>query len=36
VLLGNMPTLDNTSTLMCMWAGEIAIVDPGQETVMVP
>ena len=36
VLLGNMPTLDDTSTLMCMWAGVITISDPGQETVMVP
>src|SRR5579871_3714983 len=23
VLLGNMPALDNTSQLMCMWAGQI-------------
>jgi len=36
VMLGNMPTLDNTSTLMCMWAGEIKFVDPGEFTVMVP
>jgi hypothetical protein len=36
VLLGDMPTLDNTPTLMCMWAGVIPFVDPGEFTVMVP
>src|SRR5579871_207765 len=36
VMLADMPTLDNTSTLMCMWAGVISIVDPGEMTVMVP
>jgi len=36
VLLGNMPTLDNTSMLMCMWAGVITFVTPGEFTVMVP
>ncbi len=36
VLLAEMPTLDNTSTLMCMWAGVITFVDPGEFTVMVP
>jgi len=36
VLLGDMPTLDNTSTLMCMWAGVITFVTPGEFTVMVP
>jgi hypothetical protein len=36
VLLGNMPTLNNTSQLMCMWAGVITFVDPGEFTVMVP
>jgi hypothetical protein len=35
-MLGNMPTLDNTSTLMCMWAGVISFVMPGEMTVMVP
>ncbi len=30
VLLGNMPTLDNTSTLMCTWGGVITIAAPGQ------
>jgi hypothetical protein len=36
VMLANMPTLDNTSTLMCMWAGVISFVMPGEMTVMVP
>ena len=36
VLLGNMPTLDNTSKLMCTWAGVISFVTPGEVTVMVP
>jgi hypothetical protein len=36
VLLAEMPTLDNTSMLMCMWAGVITFVTPGEFTVMVP
>ena len=36
VLLAEMPTLDSTSTLMCMWAGVITFVDAGEFTVMVP
>lgn len=36
VLLGDMPALDNTSTLMCMWAGVISIVMPGEMTVQEP
>jgi len=36
VLLGNQPTLDNVSKLMCMWAGVIQFVTPGEFTVMVP
>ncbi|MCP4701110.1 MAG: DUF4280 domain-containing protein [Gammaproteobacteria bacterium] len=36
VLLGNMPALNNTSKLMCNWAGVISIISPGQFTVMVP
>ena len=36
VMLGDMPTLDNTSQLMCMWGGVITFVDPGEFTVMVP
>lgn len=36
VLLGNQPTLDNVSKLMCMWGGVIQFVTPGEFTVMVP
>jgi hypothetical protein len=36
VTLGGNPTLDNTCTLMCMWAGVIQVVSPGEFTVSVP
>lgn len=36
VLLGNMPTLDNTSQLMCIWGGVITFTFPGEVTVEVP
>jgi hypothetical protein len=36
VTLANFPTLDNTSTLMCMWGGVIQVVSPGEFTVSVP
>jgi len=36
VLLGNFPSLDNVSQLMCMWAGVIQFTTPGEFTVMVP
>jgi hypothetical protein len=36
VMLGMQPTLDNVSKLMCMWAGVISFVTPGEMTVMVP
>jgi hypothetical protein len=36
VLLDGSPTLNNTSKLMCAWAGVIQITMPGQMTVMVP
>src|SRR5574337_2063331 len=36
VLLCNAPALDNTSMLMCMWAGVISIIVPGEMTVQVP
>ena len=36
VMLGNFPTLDNVSTLNCIWAGVITFVTPGEFTVMVP
>ncbi|HZM98767.1 MAG TPA: DUF4280 domain-containing protein [Pyrinomonadaceae bacterium] len=36
VLIANMPALNNTSKLMCAYAGVIQIVNPGQNTVLVP
>jgi Domain of unknown function (DUF4280) len=35
VLLGNMPTLDNRSQLMCIWGAVITFLTPGEETVQV-
>ncbi|HWB67762.1 MAG TPA: DUF4280 domain-containing protein [Mycobacteriales bacterium] len=34
VLVGGQPAVAETSTLMCTWAGEITVVQPGQETVI--
>ena len=36
VVLGNAPTLDNISKLMCTWAGVIQFATPGELTVAVP
>ncbi|HET6218708.1 MAG TPA: DUF4280 domain-containing protein [Acidobacteriaceae bacterium] len=36
VLLGNFPSLDNVSQLMCMWAGVITFIDAGEVTVEIP
>ena len=36
VLLGNFPSLDNTSVLTCVWGGVITFVTPGEFTVMIP
>jgi len=36
VLLGNMPALDDTSKLMCTWAGVISVVYPGQVLEQIP
>ena len=36
VLLANMPALDNTSKLMCAYAGVIEITDAGQATEQIP
>ncbi len=36
VLLGNFPSLDNVSELMCMWAGVITFVNAGEATVEIP
>ena len=36
VMLGNFPSLDNVSQLMCMWAGVITFADAGEATVEIP
>jgi hypothetical protein len=36
VLVANMPALNNTSKLMCAWAGVIQFTAPGQFTEMIP
>ncbi|MGZ5277038.1 MAG: DUF4280 domain-containing protein, partial [Caldimonas sp.] len=36
VLLANMPALDDTSTLMCMWGGVIKVNFAGQATEQIP
>lgn len=36
VMLANMPVLNNTSKLMCAYAGVVSINMPGQMTEMVP
>lgn len=36
VAIGGQPALDNVSTCMCMWAGVISIVSPGQMQTTVP
>jgi hypothetical protein len=35
-MLGNKPSLDNTHTLMCQWAGVITFVNAGEVTVNIP
>jgi hypothetical protein len=35
-LVANMPALNNTSKLICMWGGVIQITAPGQTTIQVP
>ncbi|HFZ8996680.1 TPA: DUF4280 domain-containing protein [Citrobacter freundii] len=35
VLVGNMPALNMQSKLICMWAGVIQIINPGQMQTMV-
>jgi hypothetical protein len=35
VLVGGMPSLQNSSKLMCQWGGVIQILVPGQFTAMV-
>ncbi len=36
VILGNMPALDITHTLMCAYGGVITVVNPGQVTEQIP
>jgi hypothetical protein len=36
VLLANQPALNNTSKLMCVWAGVIQVAVPGQTTHFIP
>jgi len=36
VLLDNFPALNNSSKLMCAWAGVIQFTNPGQQTEMIP
>ncbi len=36
VLVANMPALNNSSKLMCNWAGIIQFTNPGQVTEMIP
>ncbi|WP_248926116.1 DUF4280 domain-containing protein [Paenibacillus hamazuiensis] len=36
VQIGGMPALNNSSKLMCSWAGVIQITMPGQFTIQVP
>jgi len=36
VMLANMPSLNNSSKLMCMWAGVISVINPGQVTEKIP
>jgi hypothetical protein len=36
VMLANQPALNDTSKLMCMWAGVIEVSSPGQTTHKIP
>ena len=36
VMIGNMPSLNDTSICTCTWAGIIQITFPGQTTVQIP
>ena len=36
VLLANQPALNNSSKLMCIWAGMIEVSAPGQSTHIIP
>lgn len=36
VLIANLPALNNTSTLTCVWGGVIQVQNAGQTTVEIP
>lgn len=36
LIVGSAPALNQTSKVMCAYAGVIQILDPGQATIMVP
>lgn len=36
VMIANKPALNNSSKLICSWAGVISINNPGQTTIQVP
>ena len=36
VTIANMPALNNSSKLMCMWGGVIQITNPGLTNIQVP
>ncbi|TVR80620.1 MAG: DUF4280 domain-containing protein [Rhodospirillales bacterium] len=36
VLIGGLPVLNDSSKLMCLWAGVIQVTSPGQVTETVP
>lgn len=36
VLVANMPALNNSSKLMCMWGGIIAVNNPGNTSIQIP
>ncbi len=36
VLVANMPALNDSSKLMCIWGGSISINNPGQTTEQIP
>jgi len=36
VLVGKFPSLNNTSTCMCIWGGVVSVVNPGQPHTLIP
>lgn len=36
VMVEGLPALDETALVMCVWAGVITVLEPGNFTVMVP